>query len=321
MKLLDHLNISKQCRELGVGVWSCPQFIFVIMGAVVVGAILATYIAAIKYTDPEVAVLIVVLLAVFLMVVAYVIVQAFERIVDARRQENVRSEELLRLKDQFVFIAAHELRTPVNAIQWTLEMLMKDAPERSAQEKKSFEILGKSSARLLNLVKDLLEVARIENKAVTVSRERIPLAGLAADILRELEGVSIEHQVTLQSTISQDIPDVLADTTRLKEVLVNLVSNGIKYNHSAGSVSVSAEVQGDEIVVHVTDTGSGLSPGDQPHVFEKFWRSADTYQVEGTGLGLFITKELIGLMGGRIWFESEKGKGTTFSFSLPCAAT
>src|SRR3989344_5437506 len=177
MKLLDHLNISKQCRELGVGVWSCPQFIFVIMGAVVVGAILATYVAAIKYTDPEVAVLIVVLLAVFLMVVAYVVVQAFERLVDARRQENARSTELLRLKDQFVFIAAHELRTPVNAIQWTLEMLMRGAPERSEQEKKSFEILGKSSARLLNLVKDLLEVARIENKAVTVNRERIPLAG------------------------------------------------------------------------------------------------------------------------------------------------
>jgi len=120
-KLLQQLNIVDQCRRCCVGLWSCPQFLFMAMGIVIVAAALTTYFIGQHYTDPEIVALIVLLLSGFLFLVGYAIVGASERLVEARIRETAQSKEFLRLKDQFIFVAAHELRTPTSAIKWGLE--------------------------------------------------------------------------------------------------------------------------------------------------------------------------------------------------------
>lgn len=318
-KLSRSLNVVVQCREYGVGLWSCPQFLFLVMGLVIVGSILSTYTIAQRYVTPELVLMIVLSLSSFLFIITYIIVRSFEKLVEAKKEEALQAQELLRLKDQFVFIAAHELRTPSTIIKWNLELL--EAGENyknvTEQEKKIFGHLHQSNERLLALVEDILGVARIEGGTIKISSQKIVLSGIVKASLEELELEAQKARVKLVASSFQNIPAVYADPMRLREALINLVSNGIKFNKKGGKVTVSAEVKDDQVIVHVSDTGIGIRTKDQGHVFEKFWRAGEAEGVEGTGLGLFIVKNLIDLMSGKIWFKSELGKGTKFSFSLP----
>jgi len=235
---------------------------------------------------------------------------------EAMERQAKQANELLRLKDQFVFIAAHELRVPASAIKWGLEVLESKQPRFFKQEKKLFDILRQGNERLLALVSDILGVARIEGKTLRVELKPVSLFDIASESVGELQPLAQEHEVTVYQEIPQDIPTMLADPIRLKEVLINLLSNAIKYNSKGGEVRISIDGKDGRAVIHVADTGIGISSEDQKRVFEKFWRAKETQGIEGTGLGLFIVKQLIELMRGKIWFESQPGKGTTFSFTL-----
>jgi len=317
-QVLQNLNVFAQCGRYNVGLWSCPQFLFVIMGVVIISAILFTYVIGQRYAEPEIVALIVLLLAGFLLIVGYVIVGTLERLVDVRMREAAQSKELLRLKDQFIFVAAHELRTPANTIKWGFEILQKRQPDCVSREKGLFEMLEESNERLLMLVEDLLEVARIEGRTIKIKLTNVSVAEAATDAVREIRELADGKKVFIRNEIAGDFPLVLGNLMRLKEVFVNLLSNAIKYNKKDGGVWIKAEKKGNHVVVHIIDNGTGISSQNQKHIFEKFWRAPEVQGIEGTGLGLFITKQLILLMKGKIWFTTEPGKGSTFSFSLQC---
>lgn len=235
---------------------------------------------------------------------------------DTTQREVEKAKELLKLKDQFVFVAAHELRTPLNAIKWGLSVLESNNPEMVVKDKDLFTILRKSNERLLFLVKDILDVARIEGGTLKLKIESISAAEAISDALIEVESEVDQLQIIIDNKVPGNIPSVRGDVLRLKEIFVNLLTNAAKYSKVGGIVVVSAEVKDENIVFHVIDTGIGISTDQKKHIFEKFWRSPEAQYTEGTGLGLFIVKQLVQFMSGEIWFESEKGKGTTFSFSL-----
>jgi len=231
-------------------------------------------------------------------------------------------KRLEELKDEFVFIAAHELRTPVSAMKGYLTLILDGTT--GAVTEKTKEYIGKviaSDNRLVQLVNDLLEVARSEAGRLTIKGTAIDIVPPIKSVLDELKSLADEKSVKLVYEPPQNIQKVMGDADRIKEVVVNLVGNSIKYMGGAGTVTILHEVNDGNLITHVADTGFGISKDAQAKLFEKFYRvqTEKTRDITGTGLGLFIVKEIIEKMNGKIWVESEAGKGSTFSFSLPTA--
>lgn len=235
------------------------------------------------------------------------------------RVERKKSEEISRLKDEFVFVATHELRSPVSVIGGYLEMILKKDVQLDERVRANLLEIKRADERLKTLVQDLLEVARAEagKIKISVSPQRVEEAVKSA--YAELKLPASRKAISLTHEHKQGLPEVLADSHKLQEVLVNLIGNAIKYTKTKGNVTVSHELKDDFLITHVSDTGIGLSKEEQKHMFEKFWRSEkrEVRQIAGTGLGLFITRELVKKMKGKIWVESEEGKGSIFSFQLP----
>lgn len=228
-------------------------------------------------------------------------------------------KQLQELKNEFTFIAAHELRTPVTAIKGFLSMVFEgDAGALSEKLKQYLDPVRQANDRLIQLVNDILEIARSEAGRLKVEVSPTDMEKSIRDILTEIKPLADQKKILLQYEPAFAVPQVFADELRLKEIITNFVSNAIKYNNEGGWVKISHEIKNGMLVTNVVDNGFGLSKEEQKKVFEKFFRSdaAKIKSIQGTGLGLFITKELIEKMGGRVWFSSEEGKGTTFSFGL-----
>jgi len=224
------------------------------------------------------------------------------------------------LKNEFVFVAAHELRNPVAAIRMLADIIFED--KRLTIDPILRGYLAKiqeANERLLHLVDDLLEVSRTEAGRLKINLTPQNIIGLVGDLVAELRPNAVAKGVTLVYEPPPTLPPILADANKVKEIMANLLTNAIKYNVNGGSVAVEHEVQEGLLLTRVRDTGIGISEDDQKKLFQKFWRSEDmaVRAQAGTGLGLFIVKELTERMGGRIWVESSLGHGTTFCFTLP----
>ena len=232
-------------------------------------------------------------------------------------------KELERLKDEFVFIAAHELRTPVTAIRGYAEMLG-DVSQALPEQAKEFVLrLQQSGGRLATLVNDLLEVARSQAGRLKVQTSPQDIVAIITATLAELKPLAEEKQHTIAFLPPAGLPLVLADKDKLQEVMVNLVGNAIKYTPPGGQVEVGVRQAEGLLVTSVKDSGIGIALGDQAKLFQRFFRveSEETKNIQGTGLGLFIVRQIVEHMNGKIWVESIKGQGSTFYFSLPIAGS
>lgn len=230
-------------------------------------------------------------------------------------------KEYQQLKDEFVFIASHELRAPVTAIKGYLSMIEEgDAGPVSDQLKEYLNPVSQSTKRLVNLVNDLLEVARSEAGRLIIEVSKIDPKPAIKEVISELKPLAEEKGIKVEYDES-GVSEILADSARIKEVMVNLLSNAFKYTLGSGDVKIWHEAKDGMLVTNVRDSGAGIPKDKQAKLFEKFYRVPDARLkgVTGTGLGLFIVKQIIEKMNGKIWFESKEGKGTTFSFSLPLA--
>lgn len=231
-------------------------------------------------------------------------------------------KRLEELREEFVFIAAHELRTPVTAIKGYVSMILEgDAGRLSEQMKKFLDRVQQSNQRLLQLVEDLLEVARSEAGRIVIKVHALDIQEPIRATLEELKPLATEKSIAINYEPPATLPQVLADESRVREVMVNLVGNAIKYTPVNGHVWISHNFKEKEMVTRVRDDGFGISKEAQKKLFEKFYRvqTQETRDITGTGLGLFITKEIVEKMGGKIWVESDEKKGSAFNFSLPLA--
>lgn len=241
------------------------------------------------------------------------------------RHANERLKELDKLKDEFVSIASHELRTPMAAIKSFLWMaLAGKAGHMPAKMREFVQRSYDSTERLINLVNDMLNVSRIEAGRVSVNLAKTDLHALAKDVVAEMKGRAAELHVNLKIA-SPDDQHVwaIADGDKIKEVLLNFVGNSLKFTPPKGTVTISWTQQDDLISTHVTDTGVGISKDGLEHLFEKFGLMQGSYRTnkpstQGTGLGLYICKSIIELHQGKVSATSEgEGKGATFTFALP----
>ena len=235
-----------------------------------------------------------------------------------------REKRIERMKTEFVSIAAHQLRTPLSAIKWTLRMLLDGDLGGITEEQKNFiEKTYDSNERMIALINDLLSVARIEEgkylyKPILTDIELV-VKFVINSFKEEIKRKKLKFEF---KKTEKKLPLVLIDVEKMRLAIQNLFDNAIRYTHPDGKVTVSLKRVKKEIEVSIKDTGVGIPKDQQERVFTKFFRAANVMrmQTDGSGLGLFITKNIIEAHGGKIWFESEENKGSTFHFSLPTRA-
>ncbi|MCS7286822.1 MAG: GAF domain-containing protein [Anaerolineae bacterium] len=231
-----------------------------------------------------------------------------------------REAEIDRMKTEFISTVSHELRTPMTSIKGYIDLLyMGVAGPLSEQQKRFVTIIKNNTDRLASLVSDILDISRIESGKVRLSFEPVYLKKLLEEVSLAFEHIIQKKNLNYTVDIPDDLPPLWADRDRLSQILNNLISNACQYTPEGGSVTVSARLVNDMVQVDVTDTGIGIAPEDLPRVFDRFFRSDHPMvrDVPGTGLGLAITKAFVEMHGGRIWVQSELGKGSTFSFTIP----
>lgn len=216
-------------------------------------------------------------------------------------------------------IVAHDLRDSLNAVSLATRMLRKHVtdPSGDAKEAKEFlDVIRRAVAFMTRLVDDLLDVARIEAWELWIRPHPIPADSLVSDALQVHGYAAAARLQTVQTDVPGDLPPVLADRDRVLQVFSNLLSNAIKFTPEGGTIRVSAQARGNEVIFTVADSGPGIAPEEIEHLFDRFWQATHAHRA-GAGLGLAIAKGIVEAHGGRIWVESELGGGTVFTFSLP----
>lgn len=233
-----------------------------------------------------------------------------------------REEELEQMRLDFVSMASHELRTPLTSIVGYLSVFIEENKDKV--EKEEIDLLQKSlisGKQLLILVQNLLSVNKIEREQMSVVNQPLDFIPIITKAVEDLKSQAVQKNVILNFDPPNNVPKVLADPIRIPEVITNLVANAINYTNPGGKVDVSIQVSPTEVTTTVADSGIGVPKEAIPHLFNKFFRVSNTAQQasKGTGLGLYISKSIIEKLGGKIWVESEEGKGSRFSFTLPLA--
>jgi signal transduction histidine kinase len=237
------------------------------------------------------------------------------------QQKNLELEQAGRAKDQFLSNMSHELRTPLHTVIGYCELLGEELEAlMDARQQRYLEYIHKDSLHLLELINDILDLAKIEAGGLVLRKETVDLSSTVADVLASVKPRCAEKSITLENGSARRIA-VHADRLRLKQVLYNLLSNAIKFTAKGGRVRVNVAESGAMGQISVHDTGVGIPPAEHPHVFDKFYQVGQIAAGvgEGTGLGLAITKRLVEQHGGQIWLRSEAGQGSCFSFTIPLA--
>lgn len=238
------------------------------------------------------------------------VVVVLHDISEIRRLERVRAE--------FVANVSHELKTPVTAVKGFAETLLAGALYNYRAAEEFVNIINEEAGRLSRLIHDLLELSKIESKEVKMQIETLELGSEVKRIVNKIMPQLQKKELGLGIDVPHKGIVVQADRDRLEQVLINLLDNSLKYTPREGRVEVSIKERSDEVVVAVKDTGIGIPGEDLPRIFERFYRvdKARSRKLGGTGLGLAIVRHIVEAHGGRVWVESEVGKGSTFYFSL-----
>lgn len=238
-------------------------------------------------------------------------------------QANIRLKELDKLKDEFVSLASHELRTPMTAIKSYLWMILNKSQVISPEAKSYLEIAAQETDHLIKLVQNMLTISRIEGQRLELSIETLDLFAIVKQVYDTLQVKADEKKITFTLVPYPEKLIISGDKDKLSEVIENIVGNALKYTPENGRISIHFTLDKNNIGVHVSDTGHGISQEDLSKLFQKFGRLSDAKisKTPGTGLGLYITKQIVELHKGTIGVQSEVGKGSTFSIFLPILET
>jgi len=244
----------------------------------------------------------------------------------AQRQEliekNREVEEANRLKSEFLANMSHELRTPLNVINGFSQLMMDEVPGKiNDEQRQCLNDILRASKHLLNLINEVLDLSKIESGKVELELKNIVLTGVIASVTRTMMPILTPRKQSLDVEVEKGLPPVHTDEAKLEQVLLNLVDNSSKFTPDGGKLKIEAVREGQWYQVSVIDNGIGIKKEEQKRIFEPFRQLDDplTKKKRGTGLGLTLVKQIVERYGGRIWVESEYGKGSRFTFTVPLA--
>ncbi|MTI70770.1 MAG: HAMP domain-containing protein [Firmicutes bacterium] len=234
-------------------------------------------------------------------------------------QDITEIRKLERMRKDFVANVSHELKTPLTSIKGFVETLKSGAADKKEVRDKFIDIIDIETGRLTTLIQDLLVLSEIENKHNMVNKVKIDVTKSIEEVIQVLDGIAKKKNITIEKNISTDLPIIHGNKTWFKQMVINLVDNGIKYTPEGGKVKISSYVENKNIVIKIKDTGIGIDKEHLTRLFERFYRvdKARSRRVGGTGLGLAIVKHIIIAFNGKIDVKSEVNEGTEFIVKIP----
>jgi signal transduction histidine kinase len=229
-----------------------------------------------------------------------------------------QAEQATRARDDILAVVAHDLRNPLNTVSMAIGLMLETTPVERIQERRQQEIVRRAVDRMNRMIQDLLDVKRMESGHLTIDAKPEAVDVLVNDTIDMLRPIATGSSIVMEARIADDLPQVLADSARMQQVLSNLVGNAVKFTPRQGRIVVSAERFDGEVRFAVIDNGPGIPPEQVPHIFGRFWQAKSSDR-RGIGLGLAIAKGIVEAHTGKIWVESQVGVGSTFYFTLPTA--
>ena len=304
------LNIPAQCKKYSISLWQCPQFLFSVMGVIIIFSTVSVYAIGCNYIEnPMTVALLVLLLTVILFILSFIITQSFEKLAEASR-----------MKTEFINIVSHQLRAPLTNLKWSVEILSSGELDHIKEKHEEyFSILKENSKRMEDLIDDLLVVSRLEQGRLPLNKQEISLDELIEKIIFGFNSFIKASNIKISFKKEKKPFLVDTDSRQIKIVIENFLDNAIRYINKNGKINVYLGVKGKNAYFEIKDNGVGIPKKDQRYIFQKFFRSKNALrrQTHGSGLGLFIAKSIIEQLGGKIGFDSKENQGATFWFRLP----
>jgi PAS domain S-box-containing protein len=239
------------------------------------------------------------------------------RDITVRKEAEEKLRKIDKMKSEFLSNVSHELRTPLQSISGFTKLIMTGKVPDPATQQEFLQIIDTEVSHLGNLINSLLDMSRLESGRFQIYKKNVSIRDLIIDSLKALHSLAGEKNITLNEKLPKQLPEMEADTDRMRQVILNLVGNAIKFSEHGGIVDVKVAIQDGELLFQVADHGTGIKKEDMAHLFERFYRAEGETVRGGTGLGLYISKQIIDAHKGKIWAESKYGEGSTFSFTLP----
>jgi len=221
------------------------------------------------------------------------------------------------IRRDFISNVSHEFRTPISSIKLIAETLINGALKDPGVSQDFLSRINIEADKLMSMTNELTELSMMENRETTLNKHALKIHSLVKQVVQRLQAQADKKGLALSIDIEPATPDLVIDQYRIEQVLVNLVYNAIKFTNAGGVITICVKTRDNEIMVSVSDTGIGIPREELPRVFERFYKVNKARDDEGVGLGLAISRHIITSHGGKIWAESDEGRGSTFFFTLP----
>jgi len=242
---------------------------------------------------------------------------AIIRDITQRKEAEEKLRKIDQMKSEFLSNVSHELRTPLQSISGFTKLIMTGKVPDAGTQQEFLQIIDTEISHLVNLINSLLEISRLESGRFQIYTKNVAIRDIIVDCMKTLHGLAREKNIALNENLPKQLPVMEADSERMRQVVLNLVGNAIKFSDRDASVNVKVAIQDGELLFQVIDHAIGIKKEAMAHLFERFYHAEGEMVRGGTGLGLYISKQIIDAHGGQIWVESKYGEGSTFSFTLP----